>query len=374
MKVLHVHSGNMFGGVERMLQTLAPATAGVAPVHSSFALCFQGQVSETLRAAGGEVHDLGVVRVRKIDEVRRARRELRGLLTTKSWDLVLVHSAWSQAAFGTTVLEAGVPLVRWLHSPSPGPWWLEQWSARSRPALVLCNSRYTHDSSTGRIRDAAMSVHYPPAVMPSADPRARVTVRTELGIDPDAVVVALASRLESGKGHAQLLASIAELDARATIEAWIIGGVQLAAEQSYLDALRRQASAAGIEARVRFLGQRDDVQRLLQAADVYCQPNRDPDSFGLSFVEALAASLPVITTRIGAASEIIDDSCGVLVAPGSNTGLTAALRRLVDTPEERKQMAGAALVRARRFCDLPASLSRLADELATVGLRAAQLT
>lgn len=374
MRVLHVHSGNMFGGVERMLQTLAPATAGVTPVHSSFALCFQGRVSETLRAAGGEVHDLGVVRVRKIDEVRRARRELRALLATRSWDGVLVHSAWSQAAFGSTVLEAGVPLVRWLHSPSPGPWWLEQWSARSRPALVLCNSRYTHDASKGRNRDVAMSVHYPPAVMPASDARARAAVRTELGVDPDAVVVALASRLESGKGHAQLLASIAGLDARATTEAWIIGGVQVDAEQSYLDALRRQSAAAGIEARVRFLGQRDDVQRLLQAADIYCQPNRDPDSFGLSFVEALAASLPVITTRIGAASEIIDDSCGVLVEPGSNTGLTAALRRLVDTPEERKQMAGAALVRARGFCDLPASLSRLANELATLGVSAPQLT
>ena len=56
---------------------------------------------------------------------------------------------------------------------------------------------------------------------------------------------------------------------------------------------------------------------LLQAADVYCQLNRDPDSFGLSFVEALGASLPVITTRRGGAPEIVDATCGVLVEPAA---------------------------------------------------------
>lgn len=374
MKLLHVHSGNMFGGVERMLQTLAQATAGVTPVHSSFALCFQGRVSETLRAAGGEVHHLGEVRVRKIDEVRRARRELRALLTARNWDAVLVHSAWSQAAFGSTVLKAGVPLVRWLHSPTPGPWWLERWSARSRPALVLCNSRYTREAVGNRMGEVPMSVHYPPAVLPAAEQDTRAALRAELGTPADAIVVALAARLESGKGHEHLVAAMARLEEDPTTEAWIIGGVQLAAEQAYLDSLRRQAADAGVERRVRFLGQRDDVQRLLQAADVYCQPNRDPDSFGLSFVEALAASLPVITTRIGAAGEIIDESCGVLVEPGSSGELTGALRRLVDSPVERAQMSRAASSRARKFCDLPASLSRLANELAALSSCARQLT
>jgi glycosyltransferase involved in cell wall biosynthesis len=364
MRILHVHSGNMFGGVERMLETLAPASAGVTPVQSSFALCFKGQVSDTLRAAGGEVFDLGEVRVRKIDEVRRARRQLRAVLA-RGWDAAFVHSAWSQAAFGPAVLKAGLPLVRWLHSPAPGPWWLERWSARSRPALVLCNSRYTRDGIGGRMGDVPMSVHYPPAALPVRGPETRADVRAELGTRADAIVIAMASRLESGKGHAPLIAAMAGLNAPAA-EAWIIGGVQLAAEQAYLDSLQRQVTDAGIAGRVRFLGQRGDVQRLLRAADVYCQPNRDPDSFGLSFVEALAASLPVVTTRMGAAAEIVDAGCGILVTPGSITELTGALQRLVAAPAERQSMGQAARRRAASFGDLPASMARLAGELTSI--------
>jgi glycosyltransferase involved in cell wall biosynthesis len=44
--------------------------------------------------------------------------------------------------------------------------------------------------------------------------------------------------------------------------------------------------------RVRFAGQRDDVPRLLAAADLHCQPNSSPEPFGVAFVEALAAGLP----------------------------------------------------------------------------------
>ena len=176
-----------------------------------------------------------------------------------------------------------------------------------------------------------------------------------------------------GKGHAQFIAALAALDAPLW-EAWVIGGVQQPLEQTYLESLQRLAADAGVAARIRFLGQRDDVQALLQASDVYCQPNRDPDSFGLSFVEALAASLPVVTTRMGGAPEIVDASCGVLVEPGSITELTAALRRLVSLPAERRRMSEAAAVRAREFCDLPRSLSALASELARLPSAAALLS
>jgi hypothetical protein len=151
MRILHVHSGNVFGGVERMMQALAPATAP-SVVQSTFALCFDGQTAETLRAAKADVHLLGSVRARRFDEVRSARRRLRQVLAETSPAVAVVHSAWSQAIFGPTVMKSKVPLVRWLHSPEAGPAWLEAWAARSKPALVLCNSRYTLENARGRGR------------------------------------------------------------------------------------------------------------------------------------------------------------------------------------------------------------------------------
>ena len=62
-----------------------------------------------------------------------------------------------------------------------------------------------------------------------------------------------------------------------------------------------------------------DVPRLLAAADIHCQPNISPEPFGIAFIEALAAGLPVVTSAIGGAIEIVDDTCGRLV-PASDPG------------------------------------------------------
>jgi glycosyltransferase involved in cell wall biosynthesis len=119
------------------------------------------------------------------------------------------------------------------------------------------------------------------------------------------------------------------------------------------------ALSAGLDGRVRFLGHRTDVSSVLAAADICCQPNEGAEPFGLSFVEALAAGLPVVTTRLGAAPEIVDDTCGILVEPGSAAALGDALHRLITCAEDRRSMAAAAMDRARLFCDLPGSLTQL---------------
>ena len=69
----------------------------------------------------------------------------------------------------------------------------------------------------------------------------------------------------------------------------------------------------GLAERVRFLGERADVPDLLGAADIHCQPNSSPEPFGLAFVEALHAALPVVTSDAGGAREIVTPACGVLV-------------------------------------------------------------
>jgi glycosyltransferase involved in cell wall biosynthesis len=365
IRVLHVHSGNLFGGVERMMQVLSPAIAGCAPVHSSFALCFEGPVANTLRAANADVHILGAVRARRPDEVRGARNRLREVLLDVQPHVAIVHSAWSQAIFGRTVLSSDIPLVRWLHAPQPGPVWVEAWASRSQPALVLCNSRYTLENVRGRFGTAPMVVQYPPCTMKPSAPDARHAVRAGIGAREDAVVVMMAARLESGKGHGRLLEALAAVR-ETTWEAWIVGGVQQPAEQSYLDDLRSLAASLGIQARVRFLGQRSNMADLLAAADIYCQPNVAPDSFGLSFVEALAAGLPVITTRLGGATEIVDETCGVLVGPGSPQAVTCALARLIAVDGDRAALAAAARVRAANFCSVPLALAELSAHLAFV--------
>jgi len=184
-----------------------------------------------------------------------------------------------------------------------------------------------------------------------------------MGTPDDTIVIAMAARMEAQKGHEELIESLRMIPGDGW-QAWIIGGPHTPSERAYMDALKARSEA--LAGRVHFLGERPDVDAWLQAADVYCQPNRSPDSFGLSFVEALSAGLPVVTTNIGAASEIVTNACGVLTAPGSPSEVAGALGILIEDRGLRLRMGAAARERVQEFCDLRRSLDRLAGLLGCV--------
>ena len=363
IRVLHVHSGNLFGGVERVLETVAGHVPSDAPMTSEFALCFTGRLTGELTRLGSTVHLLGPVRMRRPSEVLRARRLLRALLRERSYDVALVHSSWAQALFGSIISRARVPLVRWFHAPDAGPFWIESWANLTRPALALCNSQYTLINARPLLRGVTARINYPPARCPTTPtPADRASARRQLGVDADCAVIVMAARFERLKGHTMLVEALARIQAKAW-QAWIIGGAQRADEDQYLADLKQLIAARGLRERIRLLGERDDVAELLRAADIYCQPNTGPEAFGLSFVEALASGLPVITTRLGAAPEIVDDSCGILTEPGSIDGLVAALDRLLMDSPVRARLAENGVKRSAQFCDLPRAFDQLAAAL-----------
>jgi glycosyltransferase involved in cell wall biosynthesis len=106
--------------------------------------------------------------------------------------------------------------------------------------------------------------------------------------------------------------------------------------------LKEVAERKGISDRVRFAGERRDVAAILRAADIYCQPNVGPEAFGISLVEAPAAGLPIVTSALGGALEIVDERCGLLVAPHDAGALTEALRRLLSDDGLRARLGRAA--------------------------------
>jgi glycosyltransferase involved in cell wall biosynthesis len=172
----------------------------------------------------------------------------------------------------------------------------------------------------------------------------------------------MASRFERCKGHMELLHAAAALRGDWTI--WIAGGAQQPHEREYERELRAAAAALPDSRRVVFLGERTDVAALLRAADVHCQPNTGPDAFGLAFVEALYAGLPVVTTDIGGAGEIVTPACGVLLPAGDRTALASSLQSLIDDPGRRAALGAAGPSRARTLCDPDRQMCALEDVLA----------
>jgi glycosyltransferase involved in cell wall biosynthesis len=127
----------------------------------------------------------------------------------------------------------------------------------------------------------------------------RGEVRRELGTPLEHRVIVCAARLSPYKGHHMLIEALGALRRRTDWTAWIAGGPQSPAEARFCRGLRARVAALGIAERIRFLGERRDVPRLLRGADLHCQPNVGPEPFGICFVEALWAGLPVITSSIG---------------------------------------------------------------------------
>jgi glycosyltransferase involved in cell wall biosynthesis len=367
MRVLHVHSGNMYGGVETMLLTQAQQRNSYPALELSYALCFAGRLSEELTAVGAHPHWLSEARVRQPLSIRRARRNLRDLLRQQPCDVVITHSSWSQAIFGPVVRAADVPLVLYLHGPAHGRHWLERWARRTEPDVALCNSQFTAGTLSGMYPRTRSEVLYCPVALPDhavseTDKRA---LRAELQTPEDATVIIQVSRMEAWKGHVLHLEALSQIKDLSDWVCWQVGGAQRPDEIRYLSKLKKAAARLGIKERVRFVGERTDVARLLAAADIYCQPNTGPEPFGIAFIEALHARLPVITTAIGGACEIVDDSCGLLTPPGDSRALAAHLRRLIEDRALRVRLGAAGPLRARQLCDPAEHMSRFGEALAS---------
>jgi glycosyltransferase involved in cell wall biosynthesis len=360
MRVLHINSGNLYGGIETLLATLARSRSIVPQMGPEFAFCFEGRSSEELRQTGVPVHLLGPVRASRPWTIWRARRALSRLLSERAFDVGICHGSWNHAIFAPVMRRHRIPLVFWAHGSASRKHWVDLWASWTQPDLLLANSRWTLANFTvfsGVPREVA---YLPVADSAVADRQAaRRHVRGELGVGDDTVVIVQVSRLEPWKGHELLLDALDALSGIGGWECWIVGGPQRPCEEQYLLTLKRKASAGGIAGRLRFLGQRSDVPNLLAAADIHCQPNLASEPFGITFVEALYAGLPVVTTAQGGALEILDSTCGMLTRPRDVGALGRALHELIVEPGKRCSLGGAGPARARALCEPGAALERL---------------
>ncbi len=150
------------------------------------------------------------------------------------------------------------------------------------------------------------------------------TFREQYGIEPDAVVVGVVARLEPEKGHPTLLeAWPAVLRAVPNAVLLIVGEGSRKAE------LEQLAATLRIAHRVVFTGRRDDVPEVTAALDVAVLPSYR-EAQGLSILEAMALSRPVVASRVGGIPEVIQDGVsGLLVAPHDPEALAAAIVRLL---------------------------------------------
>ena len=159
----------------------------------------------------------------------------------------------------------------------------------------------------------------------------------------DEPVILCVAHLYPRKQVGSLLRAMTLLKARAKLR--VVGtGPELAA-------LRDLAGELGLRGRAELLGH-VPFERLAaeyRGADVFCLPSLQ-EGFGIVFLEAMAAGLPVVGCRAAAIPEVVPDGeCGILVPPGDVNALASALERLLGDETERRRLGAAGRRRISRY-------------------------
>jgi glycosyltransferase involved in cell wall biosynthesis len=150
------------------------------------------------------------------------------------------------------------------------------------------------------------------------------TLPEEYGMEPGSQLVGVVARLEPEKGHPTLLEAWPEV-LRAVPDTYLL----IVGEGSRREALEAQARELRIAHRVVFTGRRDDVPAVTAALDVAVLPSYR-EAQGLSILEAMALSRPVVASNVGGIPEMIQDGItGLLVPPHDAHALARAITRLL---------------------------------------------
>lgn len=164
------------------------------------------------------------------------------------------------------------------------------------------------------------------------DPVVRAALRAREGVSPATRLILSVGRLVTEKDHDRLLQAFAPLADARDIVLWIVGSGPL------LDKLQARAAELWLTDRVRFLGMRDDIPALMNAADVFVLSSIY-EGFGLVVAEAMACERVVVATDAGGVRDVLGD-CGFLVPPRDTAALQQAMVDALALPPAQARALG----------------------------------
>jgi glycosyltransferase involved in cell wall biosynthesis len=190
---------------------------------------------------------------------------------------------------------------------------------------------------------------------PLPTPALRAAKREALGLSESDLLIGTIGRLDPVKDLGTLITAVAQLPATVRKRLIIIGD---GAERLRLE---RTAGELDDPSRVVFLGHRDDARDWLAACDVYVNSSVS-EGVSLTILEAMAAGLPVIATRVGGTPEVVNESCGRLIPSRDPSALTAALVTLAQNADQRRTLGQL----ARQRVETRFTVDRMVDQYRAV--------
>jgi glycosyltransferase involved in cell wall biosynthesis len=363
MKVLHVGAGNLYGGIETVKLTLAECRDLSPSMTPEFAYFFEGRIAFQIRESGAKVTILPSVRYSRPWTVWKARNEYHKLITEVRPDVVVAHELWVHGIVSKTTKKLNIPLVTWLHDRHDTRRWIDLLYLRSSPNALVVNSHYCDEKLDQVFPGVPRRVIYNPMRIRSPIVEEKTAIRQELGIKDETKIILHVSRFDAWKGHLNSVRAIAKLKDNPNWEWWVAGKAERPDEEAHYNAVIEECKRLDIQNRVRFLGFRPDVPKLMKAADIFLQLNETPEPFGMVFLEAMMAELPIVTADMGGAKEIVTTECGYRVNSHHPEETAKILQELLSNAELSRQLGLAGSARAIEISEPSEQIRKLADWL-----------
>jgi glycosyltransferase involved in cell wall biosynthesis len=252
---------------------------------------------------------------------------LRRLVRTEQYDLVHFHTARAHALSPwLSGLNIHSVVTRRMDYPIKSGWLTRRLYTRCVDVVVAISGGVRAALLAGGI--SAAHIHLIPSGIDTArftpDPSVRSQTRTALGMTEQDIIVLSVGALTERKNHQTLLQAAHTIQPRGHQLRYLICG-----DGPLRAVLEKEVQALDLTSVVYFTGFCSDVIPYLAAADIFVHvPTWE--GLGIAVIEALAAGLPVIASRVGGIPELIDDHTrGVLVPPQDSNALADALDSLV---------------------------------------------
>jgi glycosyltransferase involved in cell wall biosynthesis len=334
-----------FGGAETLLVDFAAVAPSVdIELSVSFLHPSASQAAaERLRSIGTQPVLVPFRRLVSLSDHRAVRAHLAALRP----DLVHTHLRTADLVGGVAARRAGLPQVSTLHGFDWDAGVTDLTGARARAGIALTRMarrrlarRLIAPSKAverGYLADTGDSSEHVVTMYSgsarTARPEAGRAIRDELEIGADEFVVAMLSWLHPLKGHATAIEAAGRLADR-------LPGMRLLIVGEGPEEERLRGDAERLAPPVLFAGYRDDVMEVLDAADLLLHPSR-MEGFPITLLEAMAARVPILASRVGGIPEIVDDGdTGVLLDPPvAAEGVAAAITTLHDDAALRARLA-----------------------------------
>ncbi|MFT7462303.1 MAG: glycosyltransferase involved in cell wall biosynthesis [Pseudohongiellaceae bacterium] len=341
LTIAHVDTESGFSGgqVQVFLLMEGLARAGVRNVLFCRPGSLEEQRARELSADGVNI-DVRVVSMRGDWQLSAIPRLARGF-AAEHVDLVHLHTGRANWLGGWAARRAGLPAITTRRMDRPirsGLWTRKLYGDLvSRAAAISpAVARLLAEGGVPPQKIVTLVSAVDPAAVQVA--RDRNAVRREFGVGDDELVILGLARLTRRKGFDVLLDGLAALTESAELPPWRcwLGGNGEVAGQ-----LQSQASRLGLADRVKFLGHRDETADLLGAADVFVMPSR-AEGLGIAGLEAMAAGLPIVASRVGGLADAVShDETGLLVPSDDPTALRKALEAVLSDSALRQRLGDA---------------------------------